>query len=84
MEILVSVFLRKGVLGFLFNIIIGGIMGSYVFFDMEVLVYEIGFGFVLVLVLIGVFVVFCVEVVYKWGNMKKVKMIEEEVYVMYI
>jgi hypothetical protein len=58
-------------------------MGSYVFLDTEAPVYETGFGLALALASTGVLAAFCAEAAYKWGNMKKAKMTEEEVYAMY-
>lgn len=59
-------------------------MGFYMFFDFDVLCYNIGFGFLFIWVVIGIIMVLVVEVVYKWGNMKKEKINEDEVWVRYI
>lgn len=58
-------------------------MGSYIFMNHEAPVYPTGFGLSLALGASGVLAAICAELAYKWGNAKKARMTEEEVYAMY-
>lgn len=57
----------------------GGIMGSYMFFDSNAPEYNIGFGLSLAFGLSGLIAALAAEAAYKWGNKKKAAMSPEEV-----
>lgn len=68
--------------GLAFNICvgnIGGVMGSYMFFDSDAPEYSTGFGLSLAFGLSGLLVAFMAEAAYKWGNKKKERYTEEEI-----
>ncbi|CRJ81834.1 hypothetical protein BN1708_001983 [Verticillium longisporum] len=57
----------------------GGIMGSYMFFDSDAPMYNTGFGLSLAFGLSGLLMAFAAEAAYKWGNKKKEAMSEEDI-----
>lgn len=68
--------------GLAFNIAVGncgGIMGSYMFFDSDAPRYNTGFGLSLTWAVTGIIMALAAEAAYKWGNMKKEKINEDEV-----
>lgn len=58
---------------------IGGIMGSYMFFESDAPEYGIGFGLSLAFALAGLVAALAAEVAYKWGNKKKAEVSPEEI-----
>lgn len=58
---------------------IGGIMGSYMFYDSDAPKYSTGFGLSLAFGLSGLLMAFIAEAAFKWGNKKKEAMSESEV-----
>ncbi|KAM5350738.1 hypothetical protein ACJ41O_007243 [Fusarium nematophilum] len=70
-------------IGVAFNICvgnIGGIIGSYMYLDKEAPRYETGFGLSLAFGASGVLVALLLELSYKWGNTKKAKYTEDDIY----
>lgn len=61
----------------------GGIMGSYMFFDSDAPVYGTGFGLSLAFGLSGLIMALVAEATYKWGNKKKEALTEDQVHAMY-
>ncbi|EGY20131.1 hypothetical protein VD0004_g410 [Verticillium dahliae] len=57
----------------------GGIMGSYMFFDSDAPMYNTGFGLSLAFGLSGLLMAFAAEAAYKWGNKKKEALSEEDI-----
>ena len=69
-------------IGVAFNICIGnigGIIGSYMYLDVEAPQYETGYGLSLAFGASGMLVAFVLEASYKWGNARKAKFTEDEV-----
>ncbi|KAI1337038.1 putative MFS transporter [Xylariaceae sp. FL0016] len=73
---------KRRAIGVAFNICvgnIGGIIGSYMYFDADAPQYYTGFGLSLALGATGLVNVILLELSYKWGNKKKARMSEEEI-----
>lgn len=62
---------------------LGGIMGSYLFFDSDAPEYSTGFGLSLAFCLSGLIAALIAEVAYRQGNKKKDAWSEEEVRALY-
>ena len=58
---------------------IGGIMGSYMFFDSDAPKYNVGFGLSFGFAFCGLSAALLAELAFKWGNKKKARMSPDEV-----
>jgi uncharacterized membrane protein YeaQ/YmgE (transglycosylase-associated protein family) len=73
-------------IGVAFNICIGnigGIIGSYMYLDREAPQYWTGFSLSLAFGATGVIVALLLELSYKWGNVRKSKVNEDEIRAQY-
>lgn len=58
---------------------VGGIMGSYMFYDSDAPAYNTGFGLSITFGITGLLAAVAAELSFKWANSKRDKLDEEEI-----